>query len=91
MSTAPTPQIARIRYSPDGSEVEVITPDGQSFLDDVDDDPLIICSDDDDASKPAYVAVLAANDWGLVPGKVYQFVEVPTEVERNCVDLLETE
>ena len=81
---------ARIRYSPASDIVEVVTPEGESFTEDVDDETdLVICSDDDDASKPVYVAAITPNDWGLAPNKVYRFVEVETEVEKNCVDLLE--
>jgi len=80
--------MAKIRLNPEGSVAEVLTPEGDIFIDEIDsEDPIMICSDDDDAGKPCYVASVGPNAWGLEVNAVYKLVKVDTEIELNCEDV----
>lgn len=70
---------AKIRKNPEQTAVEITTPEGEVYLDDME-DPVLFCCED----QRKFIAVVGENDYGLKPDAVYELVPVETLVEPDA-------
>lgn len=72
---------AKIRKNPDQTICEIITPDGETYLESIDpDDAVMFCSED----QRKFLAVLGENEYNLKPDAVYELLPVETIVELGA-------